>query len=91
MALLEQRLGSAARKRLGQARQRFEVAVGRLDAMSPLRVLARGYAVAFDDAGRALRDAAETRPGAAVRVRLARGELEAKVTAVRPGQGEPER
>ena len=91
VALLEQRLGSAARKRLGQARQRFEVAVGRLDAMSPLRVLARGYAVAFDDAGRALRDAAETRPGAAVRVRLARGELEAKVTAVRPGQGEPER
>ena len=57
---------------------------GRLDALSPLRVLARGYAVAFDQRGHALLRAGDVRPGESVRVRLHRGELEAQVTEVAP-------
>jgi len=79
---LEERLTSIATRRLAERRARFEQAVGRLDAMSPLRVLARGYAVAFDAHGHALRDASEVKPGDAIRLRLARGVLEANVTRV---------
>ncbi len=63
---------------LSPARQRLGVLGARLDALSPLRVLARGYAIVLAD-GRALVDAAEVREGDAVHVRLARGSLEAQV------------
>ncbi len=52
-----------------------------LDAMSPLQVLSRGYAIASRE-GRAVRDAAELRPGETVTVRVARGRFEAEVTSV---------
>ncbi len=80
----EQVMAGAVRRKLGQARQRFEGQVGRLDAMSPLRVLARGYSVTFDGLGRALKDAAQVAPGEKIRVRLSRGALEAEVTAALP-------
>jgi exodeoxyribonuclease VII large subunit len=79
---LEERLKYLARRALAARRHRFEGLAGRLDALSPLRVLARGYAVAFDDRGHALLEAAAVRPGDRVRVRLHEGELETKVTSV---------
>jgi exodeoxyribonuclease VII large subunit len=49
---------------------------GRLGALSPLAVLARGFAVCWnEDRTRVIRDAALAPPGANVRVTLARGEL----------------
>ena len=45
-------------------------------------MLARGYAVAFDERGHALLRAEAVRPGDRVRVRLHRGELETEVTGV---------
>ncbi len=52
----------------------------RLDTLSPLAVLARGYAVAWNaDKTRALRDAATLAPGDTIHVTLARGELECVV------------
>lgn len=56
-------------------------AMGRLDALSPLAVLQRGYAIAFDaDSGRAVRTASEAPPGTDLRIRLHEGEIRAKVT-----------
>jgi exodeoxyribonuclease VII large subunit len=53
----------------------------RLDTLSPLAVLARGYAVCWNaDRTQALRDAVEVAPGDTVRVTLSRGEIEAKVS-----------
>ena len=52
---------------------------GQLDALSPLRVLQRGYAVARDDAGRVLRRVEQFPPGADFRLRLSDGEVPAKV------------
>ena len=51
------RLEAAARARLEDARSRLAVAAASLDAMSPLAVLGRGYALAEDERGRLLRSA----------------------------------
>lgn len=71
------------------AARRAELAAiaARLDAMSPLAVLARGYAIALDErTGRALVRAADVAPGDRVRVRLSEGALVTRVE----GRDEPE-
>jgi exodeoxyribonuclease VII large subunit len=72
-------LATAARARLDEARRRLGLAVASLDAMSPLAVLGRGYALAQDERGRVLRSARGVGAGAAVRVRLAEGSLRCRV------------
>ena len=70
------RLGAGFRQGLEARRRRFEVAAGRLDGLSPLATLARGYAICWlEGREEALRDAAAVRPGDRVRIRLHRGEL----------------
>jgi exodeoxyribonuclease VII large subunit len=59
---------------------RFRSVAARLDNLSPLAVLARGYAVCWDATRtRVIRDAASVEPGDNVRVTLARGELGCRV------------
>ncbi|HEU4770508.1 MAG TPA: exodeoxyribonuclease VII large subunit [Pyrinomonadaceae bacterium] len=65
--------------KLQQGRERLGLAAASLDALSPLGVLQRGYAIAQDDAGKLVRDAASVNPGDAVTVRLARGRLNTRV------------
>ena len=49
---------------------------------NPLAILNRGYSITHDAAGRIVRDASHVRPGSDIKVRFARGELEAKVSVV---------
>jgi len=66
--------------RIERARRAFEAAAARLDSLSPLAVLGRGYAIVWRSAdGAIVRRAEEVAPGAALRIRLARGELAARV------------
>ena len=58
---------------------RLDRATARLDALSPLDVLNRGYALVYTADGRLLRDAAEARPGQTIRARLAHGSVTAEV------------
>ena len=53
-----------------------------LDALSPLSVLARGYAIARDARGHVLKDASGVRAGDEVRVLLGEGSFDATVTNV---------
>src|SRR5882724_2200904 len=76
---LEQKLKALAGRALLARRHRYEGLTARLDALSPLKVLARGYAVAFDQRGHALLQASQVQPGERVRVRLHEGELSAQV------------
>jgi exodeoxyribonuclease VII large subunit len=76
---LEQRLKALAGRALAARRHRYEGLTARLDALSPLKVLARGYAVAFGPQGHALLQASQVRPGERVRVRLHEGEISAEV------------
>jgi exodeoxyribonuclease VII large subunit len=75
------RLHAAARGRLAVMRGRLADAAARLDALSPLAVLGRGYAIATGPGGRAITDAAEVRAGDVVRVRVSRGAFRAEVIA----------
>ena len=59
-----------------------------LDALSPLGVLSRGYAIAQDSEGRLLRDAEAVKVGDQVNVRLERGRLNTKVQDVEFEQSE---
>jgi exodeoxyribonuclease VII large subunit len=56
-------------------RQALAAAAGKLDALSPLAVLGRGYAVAQDDAGRVLRRVADFAPGAPFALRVSDGSV----------------
>ena len=67
---------------LREARARLEGTAARLESVSPLAVLQRGYALVSDAAGHPLTSAAEVAPGARLRLRFADGEVGA--TADRP-------
>ena len=64
-------------------RRHLEYCQSHLDQLNPLAILQRGYAVAtLLPAETVIRDAALVSPGAAVRVRVARGRLDCEVTEV---------
>jgi len=80
-------LEAAGRAKLDEARARLAVAAASLDALSPLAVLGRGYALASDERGRILRAAGAARAGQRVRVRLAEGALRCRVEEVEASEG----
>lgn len=65
-----------------EARERLGLAAASLDALSPLAVLQRGYALAQDASGKPLRDAGSVNEGDHVTVRLAKGKLNTRVEKV---------
>ena len=56
-----------------------------LDALSPLKVLGRGYSIARDEDGHVLKDASSLTVGDSLSVQLGRGRIDAKVTSVDQG------
>jgi exodeoxyribonuclease VII large subunit len=86
LAHLDALLRSAQRSRLTLAEQRLARSVARLEALSPLAVLGRGYSLSWDQSGKLLRDAATVGLGDPVRVTLERGELDCRVEQTRPSR-----
>lgn len=85
----EARAQSAARQsiatRLDRSRRRLAQAVARLDALSPLAVLGRGYAIVrHEPDGRIVRSARELALGDRLDLRLGAGSVGAEVTRVDP-------
>ena len=76
---IQQKLGSAARQTLESDSRRFAQLTAKLDAMSPLKVLGRGYAMAQNDDGMVLRSAQQVGIGEMVHVRLGEGTLHCTV------------
>lgn len=56
-----------------------------LDALSPLKVLGRGYSIARDENGHVVKDASSLCAGDSLSVQLGRGRIDAKVTSVDRG------
>jgi exodeoxyribonuclease VII large subunit len=59
---------------------RLNRASARLEALSPLAVLSRGYSLVYSENGILLKSAADTAPGQTIRARLSQGTLTAKVS-----------
>ena len=73
------KLLSAQERRLAQARHDFVRAAASLDALSPLKVLGRGYAVASREDGSVLRSALDAAPGDRIALTLRDGRLDCRV------------
>jgi exodeoxyribonuclease VII large subunit len=89
VAPLVARLEAAMATRLAHRRGALATSAARLDALSPLRVLARGYAIATDARGVALQDAASIQVDDRIEVRLHRGKFVARVEQVDPQPARP--
>ena len=80
---LTKRLQTASDGALSKKRQRFAALSAGLDAMSPLKVLARGYSVVASPDGAVIRSARQLAPGTTVTLRLSDGSAKATVNTVR--------
>lgn len=78
------RLPRAVERARDRAAGRLGALAGRLDALSPLRTLARGYAVATGADGSLLPDTDAFSPGLAFRLRLRDGSVDATAERVTP-------
>ena len=84
------RAGAAGLDRvLSRARERFRVSAETLGALSPLRVLERGYSVCTTSEGALLRSADSVRVDSQIAVRLHQGGVTARVTAVKGSDVDP--
>lgn len=81
---LDDRLRVLGRRLLDPCRMAFEACRLRLEPLSPLAPLARGYALVQDAEGRLVRRHDQVAKGDAVDVWLGEGALKAKVTGTRP-------
>jgi len=70
---------SAFRNSLLERRVRLERMDTALQALSPLAILERGYALVFDASGKLLKDASKVKAGDEISARLAKGTVEARV------------
>src|SRR5262249_23891069 len=85
LATVSLKLSGAVRRALESRQNACALSARALESVSPLAVLARGYAIAHKvDGGAALTDASTLAPGAEVETRLARGSFRARVESVRP-------
>ena len=81
---VQQRLGDLSGVAVARKRQKFSELAASLDAMSPLKVLGRGYAMVQNEAGQILKSYQDAAPGDRVTVTLGEGGLTARVEEVHP-------
>jgi len=79
-------LAAGMRHALLQQRVGVERMTTALEALSPLAILERGYALVFDEAGSLVKDAGAVNVGGEIRARVARGEIAATVKSVTDGE-----
>ena len=72
---VQQKLLTAANAQWQEEQRRFAALAAKLDALSPLKVLGRGYAMARTEDGAVLRTAAQVQSGDTIHLRLAQGGL----------------
>jgi exodeoxyribonuclease VII large subunit len=79
---LEQRLSRTTTEIINARQTRLSRASARLEVLSPLAVLSRGYALVYTVDGKLLRSAADTAAGEMIRAHLAKGKIEAEVMQI---------
>ena len=72
-------LAAAARAQTIERRSRLDNLQTRLQGLSPLSILDRGYALVFDEHGKLVKTSSQVKAGEDIRAKLAKGELRATV------------
>jgi exodeoxyribonuclease VII large subunit len=84
MSVTERALPRAVQVAMSRQRERAAMFAARLQDLSPLGILARGYAVCYDESGRrVVRSAREIAPGDVLHLRLNEGSVGCRVEDVR--------
>ena len=81
---LESKMNRAAQQKLSQFEQTLSEMAARMNSLSPLGVLARGYSLTSDEQGKLLTGCDEIKPGDKISTRLSGGEITSIVEAVNP-------
>ena len=79
---MRDRLISAQERRISADKQRFVALAASLDAMSPLRVLFRGYAVAMNEKGENVKSVRQLSVGQTLEVMISDGKFGAVVSSI---------
>ena len=77
--MLKSRLVFAENQNIQRCNQKYIAYVSKLDAMSPLKVLTRGYSMAQNERGEVVRSISQVELGERITVSLADGKLSATV------------
>ena len=80
---LSSKFAASCQRNTDKKRQRFVGLAAKLDAMSPLKVLTRGYALTQTEDGTVLRSVRQTSPGDNLRIVLTDGEVSATVSEIK--------
>ena len=83
LVLISKRLESSQLRLVNRCKERFLTQTAKLDAMSPLKVLTRGYAMVQGENGTVLKSVQQSKIGDTVSVRISDGTLQAQVTDVK--------
>ncbi|MEP6704271.1 MAG: exodeoxyribonuclease VII large subunit, partial [Acidobacteriota bacterium] len=84
LGVLGQRSSSAITSSVEGKLKSLKISMAKLDALSPLAVLGRGFAIAENASGEILRDAALVTEQELIKIRLAKGTLRTRVELVDP-------
>lgn len=84
--LLKNRLVAAQNQNITRAKQRYIAQISKLEAMSPLKVLTRGYSMVQTERGGVVRSVSQVSLGERIRVRLSDGTLSATVMKKEEGK-----
>ncbi len=76
------RLHGAMQVQIERRQGRLDTLAAKLDVLSPVNVLQRGFAVVRDDSGRVLRSVRGYEPDMNLRITVADGDVRARVTGV---------
>lgn len=84
--LLKNRLVAAQNQNITRAKQRYIAQISKLESMSPLKVLTRGYSMVQTERGEVVRSVSQVSLGERIRVRLSDGTLSATVMKKEEGK-----
>ena len=83
LEMIKNQMVSAQIQGINRKKQRYIACVSKLDAMSPLKVLTRGYAMAQTESGDVIKTVKQVNPGESIRVAISDGVLTAQVSHVK--------
>ena len=84
LKLIQHRLASIIEKRLTSSQSQFRELAIKLDSISPLAIIGRGYSLTKTEQGQLLKNATETKIGDNIISQLSKGSIKSQVTKIIP-------